>query len=106
MFHRVSAAVAATLLIISSLAIASDNPIDERHELMEKTGKAAKPVGQMLKGEAPFDAAKLMESLQTFEGVSAKFGSLFPAGSETGGRQRNAAIAGRRQNAGRKQACR
>ena len=85
MIHRVFAAVATTLLMVSSSAIAGDDPIHERHELMENTGKAAKPVGQMLKGEAPFDAARLMESLQTFEGVAAEFGGLFPAGSESGG---------------------
>jgi len=92
MIHRVFAAVATTLLMISSSAIAGDNPIDERHELMEKTGKAAKPVGQMLKGEAPFDAATLLTSLKTFESVGSKFGSLFPAGSESGDTKADPAI--------------
>lgn len=65
-------------------AIADDNAQHERHELMEDVGKAAKPVGKMLKGESDFDADVLMESLQTWRDVSMVFGDLFPAGSETG----------------------
>lgn len=65
-------------------AIADDNPQHERHELMEDVGKAAKPVGKMLKGERDFDVDVLMASLQTWRDVSMVFGDLFPAGSETG----------------------
>lgn len=66
------------------VAIADDNPQHERHELMEDVGKAAKPVGKMLKGELGYDAEVVMASLQTWHDVSMKFGNLFPAGSETG----------------------
>lgn len=65
-------------------AFADDDPRDERHELMEGVGKAAKPVGKMLKGESDFDVNVLMASLQTWQNASIVFGDLFPAGSETG----------------------
>ena len=50
-----------SLLVAISLAfttplLAGDDPIHERHELMEGVGDAAKPIGQMLKGEREFDA--------------------------------------------------
>lgn len=70
--------------IIALSCAAEHSPQHERHELMESVGKAAKPVGKMLKGESEFDAAVLMTSLNTFDEVSAKFGSLFPEGTETG----------------------
>ncbi len=78
-----------SLLVAISLAFttplfASDDPIHERHELMEGVGDAAKPIGQMLKGEREFDAAVVMASFETFDDASARFGELFPPGSETG----------------------
>jgi len=78
-----------SLLVAISLAfttplLAGDDPIHERHELMEGVGDAAKPIGQMLKGEREFDAAVVMASFETFDDASARFGELFPPGSETG----------------------
>jgi cytochrome c556 len=63
---------------------AGEGPQKERHELMESVGKAAKPVGAMLKGEADYDWSTVETSLQTFKDVSGKFGALFPEGSDTG----------------------
>ncbi len=76
--------LAAVTLAISANAVAADDPRHQRNELMESVGKAAKPVGQMLRGDADFDADKLMVSLETWLDVSTKFGGLFPPGSETG----------------------
>ena len=61
---------------------AAGDPAHERHELMEGVRDAAKPIGKMLRGEADYDAATVMSSLQTFEDASLVFGDLFPAGSE------------------------
>ena len=77
--------LAAAALAVSSLAGAEHSPQHERHELMEDVGKAAKVVGKMLRGEAEYDAAAAMQSLETFRSVSGKFGDLFPEGSESGG---------------------
>ncbi|MGI9238669.1 MAG: c-type cytochrome [Woeseiaceae bacterium] len=69
---------------LTSVAVAEDDPRHKRHELMEGVKKAAKPVGEMMKGESEYDAAVVSASLQTWHEASMKFGDLFPAGSETG----------------------
>ncbi len=74
----------AAVLLFATPLFAGDDPIHERHELMEGVGDAAKPIGQMLKGEREFDAAVVMASFETFAEASAQFGDLFPPGSETG----------------------
>lgn len=66
------------------IASAGDDPRHERHELMEDVGKAAKPVGKMLKGEREYDIEVVMASLKTWHDASLTFGDLFPAGTETG----------------------
>lgn len=76
--------IATVALTFTSPLIAGDDPLHERHELMEGVGDAAKPIGQMLKGEQDFDAAVVMTSLKTFDEAAAQFGELFPPGSETG----------------------
>ena len=76
--------IAAAALASASLALAGDDPRHERHELMEGVGDAAKPIGQMLKGERDFDGKVVMTSLETWHEASMKFGDLFPPGSETG----------------------
>ena len=65
-------------------AVADDDPRHERHELMEGVRDAAKPVGQMLRGEAEFDADTLKASLKVFHDASGVFGGMFPPGTETG----------------------
>ena len=76
--------LAAITLAFTSPLFAGDSPQHERHELMEDVGEAAKPLGQMLKGERDFDADVVMASFKTFDDASARFGKLFPPGSETG----------------------
>lgn len=66
------------------IASAGDDPVHERHELMEGVGDAAKPVGEMLKGERDYDMEVVMASLNTWHDASMSFGDLFPPGSETG----------------------
>jgi cytochrome c556 len=67
-----------------AVALAGDSPQEARHELMEDVGGAAKTIGQMLKGEAPFDAAAAQEALQIWADSAEPFGDMFPEGSETG----------------------
>ncbi len=80
------ALILATLLaFVPALSVmAGDSPQEARHELMEGVGGAAKDIGKMLKGEAPFDAALANEGLQTWADAAATFGDLFPEGSESG----------------------
>jgi cytochrome c556 len=83
-YKKIPACVLAASLVATSIAVASDSPQHERHELMEGVGDAAKVIGGMLRGKVEYDAAAVMESLRTFDDASAEFGDLFPAGTETG----------------------
>lgn len=64
---------------------ASDDPIHQRHELMEDTRDALKPMVKMVRGEMEFDAAIVEQGLQTMQHTAETAGGLFPPGSETGG---------------------
>ena len=74
----------ALVLFPAAVALAADSPQETRHELMKDVGGAAKTIGQMLKGEAPFDADKAAAALQVWAEAPGPFGDLFPEGSETG----------------------
>ena len=76
--------LALAALLGANAAIADDDPGHVRHELMEDVRDAAKPVGQMLRGEAEFDSATLMNTLGVFQDAAAQLGDLFPDGSEGG----------------------
>ena len=82
---RIFMMFAAVLLAAAAIpAWAEEAPQEVRHELMEDVGGAAKSIGKMLKGEAPFDAAVANESLRTWADAAAVVGDLFPEGTETG----------------------
>lgn len=69
-------------------AMAAEDPAEQRHELMEDVGEAAKPLGEMLKAEREFDAATAMKSFQVMQDVAAVIGDLFPEGSYVGGEEK------------------
>ena len=71
-------------LLPGSQLLAGDSPQEQRHELMEQSKDAAKPVGGMLKGEMEFNAATAMASFESWATVAGEFGKLFPEGTETG----------------------
>lgn len=71
-------------LLLSTAVLADNNVIEQRQDLMERTGDAAKVIGEMLKEEQPFDAAAAMAALEVLDKTAAQAGDLFPVGSETG----------------------
>ena len=86
--QRMTIAVAATLFA-SWLWAGESDPIHERHEMMEDTRDALKPMAQMVKGERDFDAATVSAGFATMQNTAEHFGGLFPPGSETGGDTHN-----------------
>jgi len=72
------------LLFPALSVLAGDSPQEKRHEMMEKVGDAAKKIGGMMKGEAPFDAGVANASLAAWDDVAGTFGEMFPEGSESG----------------------
>jgi len=78
------AALLVTSLFLSTAVLAADDVIEQRQDLMEHTGDAAKVVGDMLKEKEPFDAAAAMAALEVWKNTATEVGDLFPVGSETG----------------------
>ena len=69
----------------ASVAIAADDPIKERKQLMKGNGDAVKGVVAMLKGEKPYDGVEVQKAMKDINKSLATFVTLFPKGSETGG---------------------
>ncbi len=80
----VSMAALVAIAFSVTAALAAENPILARQELMKANGKHAKMGVAMVKGEAPFDLANAKEIFATFENAAAKMPDLFPADSKTG----------------------
>ena len=82
---RIAAAV--TALMIGTIVVSAQNlgAIKQRQEVMDKIATASSDDYDMMKGEAPFDLAKLQASLKTMESEAMKIKALFPPDSKTGG---------------------
>lgn len=74
-----------SLAVAATAVLASPEAIKQRQEIMKGVGDATKAPGAMLKGEAPFDLAKVKTALNTYVEASKKMPGLFPADSKTGG---------------------
>jgi cytochrome c556 len=72
-----------TLVLGLSVAIAQQDPIKARKDLMKSNGDAAKTAGAMAKGEQPFDLAAAQKIFATFEDAAAKMPNLYPDSSKS-----------------------
>lgn len=80
-----TAGAAALAVALAAPALAQDEPPQvERQKLMEANGDAAKQLGAMVKGEAPYDPVQAREALETIMSDMETFVTLFPEGTETG----------------------
>jgi len=83
-FVTALAAVAIVAFGVTAV-VAQQDPIAARKALMKSNGQNAGAVAKMIKGEEPFDLAKVKTALTTFQDAAAKMPSLFPDNSKTGG---------------------
>jgi cytochrome c556 len=74
------------LLTLGAGIVSAQNTavIKQRQDLMKGNAEATKAPTAMMKGEAPFDLAKVKASLKTFQDSSVKLKSLWPEDSKTG----------------------
>ncbi len=72
-----------TLVLGLSVAMAQENPIKARKDLMKANGDAAKTAAAMMKGEKPFDLAEARKVFATFEDAAAKMPTLYPDSSKS-----------------------
>lgn len=78
------AVVAATLAAGMGVAIAADNPIESRQEMMKNVGASIGVIAKMAKGEMDFDATQANLAMRAINNAALGYTFLFPAGSETG----------------------
>lgn len=79
---RIALATAAVSLFATS---AFADPIADRKALMKAVGGATKAASDIMKGDVKWSAEKGKEIFAAYTAAGAKFGDLFPAGSEKGG---------------------
>ncbi|ACB93770.1 cytochrome c prime [Beijerinckia indica subsp. indica ATCC 9039] len=76
-----------TLFLMSATSLlAANDPIAQRKDILKEIGEVTKPVVGMLKGEVPFDRAKVDAALTAYADGIPKLPSLFPDDSKTGGK--------------------
>src|SRR5215813_14501000 len=82
---RIAAAVA-TLGLGATVVLAQNlDAIKQRREVMKTIAKASSVNFKMMKGETPFELAKVQSGLQTFQEQFPKLKPLFPEDAKTGG---------------------
>ena len=85
------AALAAAFLVIGAGAvIAQSDPIATRKGLMKENEQNAVAVVRMMRGQAPFDAAKVEAAFAQWTDTAQKLPSLFPDNSKSGQKTRAA----------------
>ena len=72
------------LTSVTTLAYAQSAAIGQRKEILKGWGTLAKEPGDMLKGDAKFDLAKVQALLTSLKEGAPKLKALFPADSKTG----------------------
>jgi cytochrome c556 len=85
MFRKLLVVFAVLMLGVTAAAAQScQDIIDKRQSLMKKSGAAAKIGTEMIKGERPFDMAKVQEIYAAFTDDATQMPTLFPDCSKTG----------------------
>jgi len=76
-------AIAAIVLGLS-VAFAQEDPIKARKALMKANGASAKAMGDMVKGEKPYDQAAVDKAFAAFQDAAAKMPGLYPDNTKGG----------------------
>jgi cytochrome c556 len=71
-------ASAAAITFVVCAAVAQEDVIKERKDIMKANGDQAKIAGEMIKGDKPFDLAAAHKIFGTFQNAAAKMPGLFP----------------------------
>ncbi|MBA1156525.1 c-type cytochrome [Microvirga mediterraneensis] len=65
-----------------SAAIAQSDVVAQRQALMKEMGAQTRPIGAMMRGQEPFDLAKVQAGLKVLAENPVKFVALFPENSK------------------------
>jgi cytochrome c556 len=77
--------VAGLLALGVTAAIAQNDAVEQRQDLMKQMGAQTRPIGSMLRGQEPFDLAKVQAGLKVFADNSEKAAPLFPESTKNVG---------------------
>ncbi len=83
-FRAISTLATVVMLSFGGAALAVDDPIKTRQDLMKGIGDSMKALGQMAKGEIEYDAAKAQAAVETIHTNIQTFPNHFPEGSTEG----------------------
>ena len=72
-----------------SAVMAQQDPVKTREDLMKQNNDHAKALVQMMRGQAPFDAAAVDAAFAQWADTAQKLPSLFPDNSKGGGDNRS-----------------
>jgi cytochrome c556 len=72
----------------SGTVMAQQDPVKTREDLMKKNNDHAKALVQMIRGQAPFDAAAVDAAFKQWADTAKVLPTLFPENSKTGGENR------------------
>jgi cytochrome c556 len=78
----------AAVALGATAVLAQQDPIAARRAMMKGNVQNAAAMVKMMKGEAPFDAAKVQVAFAQWAETAEKFPGLFPDNSKTGGETR------------------
>ncbi len=87
MFVRIILAALAVGLSVGA-AMAQQDPVTTREDLMKANNKHAIAVVRMMRGQAPFEAAEVDAAFTQWADTAQKLPGLFPDNSKTGGDNR------------------
>ena len=82
---RITAVLAGIAIGATAVYAQNLDAIKQRREVMRAIAGAGTPGFKMVKGEAPFDLAKVQAGLTTYQDEAAKLARLFPDDLKTGG---------------------
>lgn len=83
MMMRTVLGLAAAAAVVT-FAMAQSNPVAERKALMKANGQNAGVLGRMVRGEEPFDVAKVNAAFVQFTETAQKLPALFPEPPKSG----------------------
>ncbi|MBI1204511.1 MAG: cytochrome c [Rhodopseudomonas sp.] len=85
---KFATAIAATVLTVTvfgvTAVVAQQDPIKTRQDLMKANGRNGGIIVRMVKGEMPYDAAKVKAAFDQWDETAQQFPSLFPDTSKDG----------------------
>lgn len=77
-----------SILALGATAVCAQDPVTTRENLMKANNDSGKILSQMVRGQIPFDVAKVNAAFDQFAETAKQLPDLFPDNAKTGGDNR------------------